>query len=616
MRIAIFPGARPGNPIDRSRAPTGTVRVGPGLARPKVTPTQAKPDQIPITMKHLIAIAWSAANLVAFPLQAGVLAGPLTNAANSHLYYLLGTSSWTLAEAEATTLGGHLVTINDAAEQQWIVNHFLTLAGSHPIWIGLSDRDIEGTFQWVNGETSEFRNWNTGAPSASVADRDFAYLLPSTHARAGRWDNEAEVQAPDFFAIVEAIPAVATEMAISTAIEIAWPTRNTNSYQVQWCSPINTNVWFNLGPLLHGTGSTNYYFDSTRSAAERFYRVVATRWPTISASSYANYKDIGLTPHTLPEGNNSVRAYGDFTGDGRLDLFRAVLTYSTASPPSKATPSRFEFYTGLANGRYARNTVLLPRPAGGVHPRKAIVADFNGDGRPDIFVACHGYDAEPFPGERNKVVLSQPDGRYEVSDASSEVEFHHGASAADLNGDGKADVVVANNSDAGPACVFINDGTGHFTRESPNRLPASLRGGLYFSVELVDVDQDGWLDLLIGGHEFQGSGTCLFLNPGSNDFTSATRLELPRVPNEGVVLDFVVTGSGDSRAIWVLRTSGGDGTFYESRVVQRVAYPSLTSQIVLYQRPREWIPWLIPATVNRSLVVTSDNGADGVSIPQ
>ena len=48
--------------------------------------------------------------------RAAVLAGPLTNAANGHAYYLLSANSWTTSEAETRGLGGHLVTINDAAE--------------------------------------------------------------------------------------------------------------------------------------------------------------------------------------------------------------------------------------------------------------------------------------------------------------------------------------------------------------------------------------------------------------------------------------------------------------------------------------------------------------------
>jgi hypothetical protein len=48
--------------------------------------------------------------------RAAVLAGPLTNAANGHSYYLLSDTSRTASEAEARGLGGHLVTINDAAD--------------------------------------------------------------------------------------------------------------------------------------------------------------------------------------------------------------------------------------------------------------------------------------------------------------------------------------------------------------------------------------------------------------------------------------------------------------------------------------------------------------------
>jgi hypothetical protein len=338
--------------------------------------------------------------------------------------------------------------------------------------------------------------------------------------------------------------------------------------------------------------------------------------PTIATTSYANYKAIGLTPQTLPTGDNTIRAYGNFSGNGRLDLFRAVLTYSVNLPISQATPSRFEFYDRQADGSFVPNATLLPQGAGCLHPRKAVVADFNGDGRPDIFVACHGYDAAPFPGERNRIILSQPGGLYAVSDASSDIGFHHAATAADLNGDGRPDVVVVNNFDPMRAYVLVNDGMGHFTREGSSRLPLSLQGGNYFSVELVDVNEDGRLDLIIGGHEWQGAPTSVFLNPASNDFTSVTGTTLPPVANEGVVLDFTVTGTGTSRAIWVLRTSGGDGTFYQSRVVQRVSFPTLNSTVVINQRPMQWIPWLVPAVVGNAAVITSDNASDGISVPQ
>jgi hypothetical protein len=178
-------------------------------------------------------------------------------------------------------------------------------------------------------------------------------------------------------------------------------------------------------------------------------------------------------------------------------------------------------------------------------------------------------------------------------------------------------VVVVNNFDLEKAFVLLNDGTGHFSREAPSRLPSAIGSGIYFSVELVDVNEDGKLDLVMGGHEWEpGTDTSIFVNPGSNNFSGVTPVVVPAVPNEGVVLDFTLTGTGSTRTLWVLRTSGGDGTFYQSKVVQKVTFPGLISSVVLNQRPAQWIPWLIAATVNGVNVITSDNLADSVSIPQ
>lgn len=338
--------------------------------------------------------------------------------------------------------------------------------------------------------------------------------------------------------------------------------------------------------------------------------------PAPTDTSYLHYKNIGLVPQALPAGDKTVRAYGDFAGNGRVDYFRAVSTYDVNLPAAQATPGRFEFYAKQSDGSFVLDGALLPVATGCIQPGKALVADFNGDGRPDVFVACYGYDAPPYPGETNKVVLSQPDGTYVISDASADVGFNHAASAADLNGDGHVDVVVVDNFDADRAYTLINDGSGHFTREAASRLPTAMRAGNYFSVELVDVNEDGWLDLVVGGHEYESAPTSVFVNPGTNVFTSVAPAVVPAVANDGVVLDFTVTGTGSTRTLWVLRTSGNDGTFYQGRLIQKVAYPSMGSSVVLDDRSSPWIPWLIPATVGGAAVVTSDNMAEAVLLAQ
>ena len=334
-----------------------------------------------------------------------------------------------------------------------------------------------------------------------------------------------------------------------------------------------------------------------------------------SDNSYRNFKQIGLTPHTLPA-YGDARAYGDFSGHGRSDIFIAQLRYTLAQTPQTATPSRFSFWIQQIDGTYVEDTVLLSSNSGCIHPRKAIVADFNKDGKPDVFVACHGWDAAPFPGEKNKVILSQSDGTYLIKDASPDVGFFHAGTAADLNGDGYPDVALISSFDVNRAIVLLNKGDGTFVRESGTRLPTSIRGGNYFSIELLDINEDGVLDLALGGHEFEGAPTKVFINPGNNIFEGVSPITIPAVSNEGVVLDFAATGTGANRVLWVLRTSGGDGTFYQSRVIQKVTMGSLASTLALYQRPGGWVPWIIPTTVNGQNLITTDSAIDAVSVPQ
>lgn len=87
-----------------------------------------------------------------------VVAGPIVNPANGHHYLLLAPATWSAAETEARTLGGHLVAIGDAAENTWVWTTFANLVGG-PFWIGLTDVAQEGTFVWTNGEPFSYSSW-------------------------------------------------------------------------------------------------------------------------------------------------------------------------------------------------------------------------------------------------------------------------------------------------------------------------------------------------------------------------------------------------------------------------------------------------------------------------
>ncbi|MCX6879301.1 MAG: C-type lectin domain-containing protein [Verrucomicrobia bacterium] len=114
---------------------------------------------------------------LAGPLAAGILTGPVINPGTGHSYYLLTQNTWSASEAEAVTLGGHLVTINDSAENDWVHNTFSLFGGSaKTLWIGLHDSATEGTFAWTSGQAAAFQNWAAGEPSAGSAGEDYVHL--------------------------------------------------------------------------------------------------------------------------------------------------------------------------------------------------------------------------------------------------------------------------------------------------------------------------------------------------------------------------------------------------------------------------------------------------------
>ena len=107
---------------------------------------------------------------------ATVMSGAITNPANNHIYYLLTQDNWTNSQAQAVALGGDLVTINDAAENQWVLSTFSHFNNSYKtLWIGLTDSLVEGVFEWISGETSSYRNWSSGEPNGRPGE-DFVHM--------------------------------------------------------------------------------------------------------------------------------------------------------------------------------------------------------------------------------------------------------------------------------------------------------------------------------------------------------------------------------------------------------------------------------------------------------
>lgn len=72
--------------------------------------------------------------------------------------YMLGTAglTWHEAVAEAEALGGRLLEINSDAENEFIAETFFR---DNPIWLGLTDEAVEGTFVTTDGSAPDYTNW-------------------------------------------------------------------------------------------------------------------------------------------------------------------------------------------------------------------------------------------------------------------------------------------------------------------------------------------------------------------------------------------------------------------------------------------------------------------------
>lgn len=87
------------------------------------------------------------------------------NPATGHWYAIVEGTTWTAGEAYAVSLGGHLATINDAAEDRWIAVTFKQEA-----FVGLNDIDKEGTWVWASGEPVTYTNWLPDEPWVGGGD--------------------------------------------------------------------------------------------------------------------------------------------------------------------------------------------------------------------------------------------------------------------------------------------------------------------------------------------------------------------------------------------------------------------------------------------------------------
>jgi len=208
--------------------------------------------------------------------------------------------------------------------------------------------------------------------------------------------------------------------------------------------------------------------------------------------------------------------------------------------------------------------LLASSPVTNVGPHSVSVADFNGDGYPDIAEVNYG-DINTGNGNTVSILLGNGTGVYTVA---STITVGSGASAittGDFNNDGIPDLAVTNYNDT-DITILLGNGNGTFTAQTT--LPPTGLGP--WSILTADVNNDGNLDLVVSNStdngppgNFVGSVSVL-LGDGTGNFTLASKPTVGETPVESAVGDFnrdgnldIAVANQDSNSITLLF---GDGT--------------------------------------------------------
>lgn len=204
-------------------------------------------------------------------------------------------------------------------------------------------------------------------------------------------------------------------------------------------------------------------------------------------------------------------AWIDYDGDGRLDLF--ISNYCDWTPESdpvcggychpdvyRAEP--MQLFHNNGDGTFTQVTAKEGFPEVLGKGMGIAMADFAGDGRPGLFVA----------NDNARNLLFRPVGKgFQEIGMEAEVAYNGdgrnisgmGADFGDIDGDGRPDLVMTGLRNE-TYDVFLNRGGGAFEDGSASTgLLALSRALSGWGCGLVDLDNDGWLDLFVAGGGFE-----------------------------------------------------------------------------------------------------------------
>src|ERR1035437_1769051 len=244
--------------------------------------------------------------------------------------------------------------------------------------------------------------------------------------------------------------------------------------------------------IIHSTiGNAQSPVSSNKTFTD-YYAMKADAGPTYISGPY----DVPADSYNLWIQSDAV---GDFLGRGAPQI---LLGGSTTNLVGGWAQGAVRLLVSGRDGTFTDAGNLMPDAPTSYLTRSMVAADFNRDGKMDVFLGNTGINTPPYSGERNSLLLSTPAGRLvnATSTLPDTLSYTHATAAGALAGDGIIDIYVGNLCCAETPYFLINDGKGNFVKDY-SRLPKERqlpRAGLtnqYTSAALVDVNGDGFPDL-------------------------------------------------------------------------------------------------------------------------